>query len=294
MRFYRGASALLALTFAMAAALPAAAQPEKITVGGRPAAGQTVRLKIVQDADMTMKPAEAPAGSPMGPMHLKAKTTTVAVQKVGTPDEKGALKIEMTYEDILQDMQMNGEPAPPEASQAVNAMKGKTLAMVVDEAGNVVEVTPPPDFPMPTAMIKDVLKQALGLMPRQEIAVGETVTTPFAMGVPIPITTGEPPQMKGVLKSTLTGLTGAPGSQVAALAQEVTASVDATVAGPGGAGDIAIKMTVQGSGTTDWDVKGALVRGSKMTTRIDGTFAVPGAGAMELSGTTIVDVERVP
>ena len=151
MRFHRGATTtLLTLTFAMATALPAVAQ-KKVTVGGRPAPEQTVRLNIVQDADLNMKPAEAAAGSPMGPMHLKAKTTTVASQKVGTPDEKGALKIEMTYEEITQDLRLNDQPAPPEAAQAANAMKGKTISMVVDAAGDVVEVTPPADFPMPRA-----------------------------------------------------------------------------------------------------------------------------------------------
>jgi hypothetical protein len=83
--------------FATALALPAAAQPRKVTVGGRPAPAQTIRLNIVQDADLKMQPTQAAAGSPMGPMHLKAKTTTVVSQKVGTPDEKGAIKVEMTY-----------------------------------------------------------------------------------------------------------------------------------------------------------------------------------------------------
>ena len=71
----------------------------KVTVGGRPSPGQTVRLNIVQDADLNMKPTEAAAGSPMGPLHLKAKTTTVVVQSIGKPDEKGALQVDMTYED---------------------------------------------------------------------------------------------------------------------------------------------------------------------------------------------------
>jgi hypothetical protein len=295
MHFHRGATtSLLTLTFAMATALPAVAQTKKVTVGGRPAPGQTVRLNIVQDADLNMKPVEAAAGSPMGPMHLQAKTTTVASQKVGTPDEKGAITIEMTYEEITQDMRLNDQPAPPEAAQAANAMKGKTLSMVVDASGEVIEVTPPPDFPMPTPMIKDILKQAIGLMPKQEIAVGETVTAPFAMAMPLPMPGGEPPQLKGELKSKLTGVTGAPGSEIAALEQEVIASVDTTMPGPGGSGEIAIKMTVKGTGTTDWDVKGGLVRGSKMTTQINGTFTVPGVGAMEMSGTTIVNVERLP
>ena len=69
---------LLTLTFAMASALPAVAQ-KKVAVGGRPSPGQTIRLNIVQDADLSMKPGEAAAGSPMGPMHLKLKTTTVEI-----------------------------------------------------------------------------------------------------------------------------------------------------------------------------------------------------------------------
>jgi hypothetical protein len=158
----------------------------------------------------------------------------------------------------------------------------------------VLDVTPPADFPMPAAMMKDMLKQALGLMPKQEIAVGESVTAPFAMAMPLPLPGGEPPQLKGELTSKLAGVTGAAGSEVAALEQTVTAGVDATVPGPGGSGDVTIKMQVKGSGTTDWDVKGALVRGSKMTTDINGTFTVPGVGEMQMTGTTTVSLARVP
>jgi hypothetical protein len=138
-----------------------------------------------------------------------------------------------------------------------------------------------------------MLKQALGLMPRQEMAVGQSVTAPFAMAMPLPMP-GDPPQLKGDMTSTLTGVTGTPGNEVAALAQTVAAGVDATVPGPGGSGDIAIKLQVKGGGTTDWDVKGALVKASKMTTTISGTFTIPGVGAMEMNGTTIVNVERLP
>jgi len=290
MRFPRPlATTLLTLTCALAAALPAAGQ-QKVTIGGRPAPGQTVRVNIVQDADFTMKPAEGGAGGQLPPSaHVTIKSTTVASQKVGTADEKGNLKVELTFEQITQDMKMNDQPAPPEAMAGAEAMKGKTLSMTLDPAGEVVEVTPPADFPLPQSAIKDMLKQALGLMTKQEMAIGDTVTAPFSMAMPIPMPGGEPPQMKGELKSTLTGVTG----EVATLGQVVTAAVDSNITAPNGI-QIGIKMTVKGSGTTDWDVKGALVRGSKMTTQIEGTFDIPNVGLMNLAGTTTVNLERVP
>lgn len=295
MRLHRGVTTtLLMLTFAAATALPAAAQPaRKIAVGGRPSPGQDIRLNIVQNADLTMKPAAAPADSPVGSMHLKAKTTTVVTQKVGTPDPQGALKVEMTYEDVSQEMSMNDQPAPPEAAANAAKLKGKTLSMTLDSSGEVVDVTPPADFPLPQGMIKEMLKQALGLMPRQEMAIGESVSAPFQMAMPVPVSTGEPPQLKGTLTSKLTAITGSPGSEVAALEQVVDASVEATMPGQNGA-DVAIKMTVKGNGTTDWDVKGAIVKASRMTTQINGTFSSAGMGAMEMTGTTIVNLERVP
>ena len=103
---------------------------------------------------------------------------------------------------------MNDQPAPPEALAGAEAMKGKTLSMTLDRAGEVVEVIPPRTFAMPQSAIKDMLKQALGLMPKKEMAIGDTITAPFAMAMPIPMPGGEPPQMKGELKSTLTGVTG--------------------------------------------------------------------------------------
>jgi hypothetical protein len=294
MRLYRGVTTtLLTLTFATASALPAIAQTKKVTVGGRPSPGQSLRLNIAQDADLTMKPVEAPAGSPIGPMHLKAKTTTVVVQSIGTPDPKGVLQVDMTYEDITQNVSMNDQPAPPEAAEAAMKIKGKTLSMTIDTNGEVIEVTPPPDFEMPPDMIKDMLKQALGLMPRKEMTVGETVSTPFAMAMPVPMP-GDAPQLKGELTNTLTGVSGSAGNETASLEQVVTANVDATMPAPGGSGTIGIKMQVTGRGTSEWDVKGALVKASKMTTNIAGTLTFPGTGAMELTGTTIVSLDRVP
>jgi len=293
MRLHRGVTTtLLTLTFAMASALPAVAQ-KKVMLGGRPTPGQTIRVSIVQDADLNMKPAEAAAGSPMGPMHLKAKTTTVVSQKVSTPDEKGAVPVYLTYASISLDYTINAPPAPPAGAPAAAKIKGKTLSMVIDGSGEVIEVTPPADFQMPTGMVKDMLKQAFGLMARQEMSVGETVTTPFSMAMPIPMP-GDPPQLKGEMKSTLTGVSGAAGTEAAAVEQIVTASVDSTMPAPGGNGDIGIKMQVTGKGTSDWDVKGALVKASKMTTNIAGTLTIPGVGAMELTGVTIVSLDRVP
>ncbi len=293
MRFpHAAATTLLTLTLAAASAWPAAAQTTKVPVGGRPTPGQTLRLNIVQDVDLTMKPAEAVAGSPIPEMHLVGKTSTVVSQKVGTPDEKGVLKVDMTYDDVSQDMSLNGKPAPPEAVAATQRIKGKTLSMSLDAAGELLEVTSPPDFPMAPELMKEMLKQAMSLMPRQELAVGETVTSPFAMALPLPIP-GDAPQLKGELKSTLIGLSGGPGNEIAALQQVVTATVDTTVAGPGG-NQVAIKMTVSGQGTADWDVKAALVKASKMTTRLSGTLTLQGAGALELNGTTMVTLERLP
>ncbi len=236
MHFHRGVTTtLLTLTFAMASALPAVAQTKKVAIGGRPTPGQTIRLNIVQDADLTMKPSAG--DSQIEPQHLQVKTTTVVSQKVGTPDEQGTIKVEMIYEDVSQDMSLNDRPAPPEAAEVALKIKGKTLSMTIDAKGDVVDVTPPADFPMPPELMKDMLKQALGLMPRQDIAVGETVTAPFAMAMPLPIP-GDPPQLKGDLQSTLTDVAGGPGNEVATLEQVVAAAVDATVPSPTGGGEI--------------------------------------------------------
>ncbi len=118
----------------------------------------------------------------------------------------------MTYDDISQDVRLNDQPAPPEAVEAALKIKGKTLSMTIDANGEMLDVTPPPDFPLPPALLKDMLKQALGLMPKQELAVGQSVTAPFAMAMPLPMP-GDPPQLKGDLKSTLTGVTGAAGQR---------------------------------------------------------------------------------
>jgi hypothetical protein len=104
---------------------------------------------------------------------------------------------------------------------------------------------------------------------------------------------GEPPQLTGDLQNTLTDVTGAPGQEVALLEQVVSGDVDATRPGPGGTGQVVIRVQVDGKGTTEWDVKGALVKGSKMTTTMTGTFTFPG-GSMALDGTSVVSLVRLP
>ena len=106
MRFHRGpALSLLTLVSTLATAQPAVAQ-RTVTVGGAPAPGQSIRLTIVPDSDMNMKPTAAAAGSPLPTMHLKQKMTMVISQKVAAPDDKGAIGIQVTYEDISQDGRM--------------------------------------------------------------------------------------------------------------------------------------------------------------------------------------------
>jgi hypothetical protein len=278
------------------AAGPAAAQTDRVMIGAVPAPDQTLRMKMTQALDFTVTPiGDPPPGAPPGPMRLTGNTVTVLRQDVGKLDAEGRLRIDLTYEDVAQEMRMNDKPMPipPEATAG---LKGKTISMWVDAKYQVVDVTIPEGFPIPADQMKQLLVQLMGSIPHQEMRVGETITTPLSMPLPIPMPGGAP-VMTGETRTTLVKVVPDGSDQIATLDQTVEASSDSTNAMAGGV-KLRVKIKVKGSGTTETGVKSGLARSSTMKSDIEGQFE-PEAGskgppAVKLAGTMNMTIERVP
>ena len=178
-----------ALAMAAAFAVPVAAigQSARVMIGASPAPGQTVRLRMTQEMDFELKPiGEPPPGLPKEGIRSKGKSMLLLKQEVGATDVNGRLRLDLTYEDVSQELRVNDAPLPiPQDSY--DTLRGKTVTMWMGKDNEVLDVTAPENFPIPQDQLKQFLGPLVASVPHQEMSVGETVTLPFSMALPIPV-----------------------------------------------------------------------------------------------------------
>jgi hypothetical protein len=284
------------LLAAVLAASPAGSQTDRVMVGAPPAPDQSLRLKMTQAMNFTLTPlGDPPPGAPAGPMQVTGSTVTTIRQQVGKPDADGRLQIDLTYEDVSQEMKMNDKPVPMPAD-AAEALKGKTVTMWVDSTFQVVDVKAPEGFPIPADQLKQLMVQLMGSVPHQEMRIGETVTVPLSMPLPIPLPGAQPPVLKGETKTTLVKVAPQGNDQIATLEQTVEAALDSTNDMPGG--KLRIVFKVKGSGTTLTAVKAGVAHSSTMKSDIEGQFEPQGAAkgppAVKIAGAMNMTIEKLP
>jgi hypothetical protein len=292
-RSARGAVLALAL---LIPAAPLVSQ-SRVMIGARPAPNQTARLRMVQELDMTLKPAgaEVPPGFPPDGLHVTGSNTLVLRQEVGAIDGKGRLRLNLSYEEVAQTMRLNDTDVPiPSAN--LDTLRGKTVTIWMGPRREILEVITPENFPLPADQLQQVLGPLQASLPSQEMTIGETVTLPFTMPIPIPVPgANAPPTMVGQTKTTLTKLLPEGGDQLALLDQSIELALDATAATSRGS-SVRMDMTLTGTGTTELLVTSGLLKSTRMEATMTGQFEPPGAGssAVTITGQLRVNVTREP
>jgi hypothetical protein len=288
--------AALAMAAAFAVPFAAIGQSARVMIGASPAPGQTARLRMTQEMDFELKPiGDQPPGIPKEGIRSKGKSMLLLKQEVGALDANGRLRLDLTYEDVSQELRVNDAPLPiPQDSY--DTLRGRTVTMWIGKDNEVLDVTAPENFPIPQDQLKQFLGPLVASVPHQEMSVGETVTLPFSMALPIPVPAGgAPPMLVGQTKTTLTRLTAEAGDQVATLDQTMTVAFDSSGETTMGR-NVRMDMKIVASGTTDTFVRGGLVKSNAMNGTISGQFAPGGksGSSMKLTGTLTMTVERVP
>ena len=274
----------------------AGAQP-RVMIGATPAPGQTVRLRMTQEMDFVIKPigdAVLP-GMPKDGIHSKGKSTLLLKQQVGAVDADGRLRLDLTYEDLSQDLKVNDAAVPVQQGE-LDKVRGKVVTMWMGKDLQVLDVSAPEGFPIPADQLKQFLGPLVASLPHQEMSVGEAVTLPFSMALPIPTPAGSAaPLLTGQTKTTLMRVTPEGDDQVATLQQSLDVSYDSANETSAGR-RVRMNMKIAGSGTTDTYVRGGMVKSNVMSATMNGQFLPEGGSAagMKLSGTMSMTVERVP
>lgn len=268
----------------------AAAQPEAIIVGALPQPGQSQRVQTTQTLQMKMLPeGELPPGFPAEGVRLEQTTVTVMRQDIGLVDNDGRVRHDITYESMTQTSTMNGKEVPI-PSDRISMLNGKAFTMWIDRNNEVVDVVVPEGLPITGEQAKQMMGSLLAAVPRQTIRVGETVTKPFTMDLPVP-GGREAPKMTATTKLTLTGVDGAGTDRVANfdVAVEGRLKADAPGTGP------AMSMTVNGTGTMRTHLLSGFVIANTSEQTIEGTFGAPGGKgpAFTLRGTVLIKTTRL-
>lgn len=285
MRIHTRLSLAVALTLVVVG--HAAAQPEAVVVGALPQPGQSQRLQTTQSVRMKMLPeGDVPPGFPADGIRIEQTTVTVMRQDVGLVDKDGRVRHDITYESMTQTSTMNGTEMPI-PSDRINMLNGKAFTMWVDTNNEVVEVGVPEGVPLSADQAKQMLGSIFAQVPRQAIKVGETVTKPFSMELPVP----NAPKLSATTRLTLTGVDGVGSDRVA----NFDSSFEGALKGDAPAKGPAVSMTLGGTGTMRMNLLTGFVIASTSEQEIDGTFGSPnGKGpAFTLRGTVLVKTTRL-
>lgn len=279
----------LVLSFASHTAAQTAPS-DAIVVGALPQPGQSQRLQTTQKMQVKMVPeGELPPGFPAEGLRLEQTTVTVVRQDIGLVDNDGRVRHDITYESMTQTSTMNGKEVPI-PSDRLSMLNGKVFTMWLDRNNDVADVVVPEGLPLTSEQAKQMMGSMLAAVPRQAIRVGETVTKPFTMDLPVP-GGREAPKMTATTRLTLTGVDGVGTDRVANfdVAFDGRLKVDAAATGP------AMSMTVGGTGTMRTHLLSGFVVASTSEQTIDGTFSVPGGKgpAFTMRGTVQIKTTRL-
>jgi hypothetical protein len=287
---------VLAAGLALVIAGPAAAQPappDAIIVGALPQPGQSQRLQTTQRTQLKMVPeGELPPGFPAEGLRIEQTTVTVMRQDIGLVGNDGRVRHDITYESMTQTSTMNGKEVPI-PFERVSMLNGKVFTMWIDRNNDVVDVVVPEGVPLTGEQAKQMIGSVLTAVPRQAIRVGETVSKPFTMDLPVP-GGREAPKMTATTRLTLTGVDGAGTDRIANFDVAVEGLLKADAAGTGPA----MSMTVSGTGTMRTHLLSGFVVASTSEQTIDGTFSLPGGNgplgpAFTMRGTVLTKTTRL-
>lgn len=288
MRFTRSSALLLVL----ALAAPLSARQDKVLIGGTPTPGQTQRTRMSQVMDLQLKAGDtAPAGFPAEGIRMEMTSDIVMTQKVGAPDADGRTRMDVTYESVSQGGSMNGRAMPMPSSSG--GFEGQTLTLWMDKDNQVVDVTVPQGLPMSQGQAKQMFGQLFGAVPRQEMAVGETVSRPLSVAVPVPGGGASGQAVTGTTRITLSRIDGEGAGRVAVLTTVFDGALETPAASAADG-----RVTMSGEGTTQLALQSGLVLSAKSTTTIEGPMALPGAPVgmppLTMHGVVTVTLERLP
>lgn len=272
---------LLPVLLVTGAMLPrsAAAQGERITLRGNPVPNQTVHVGMSQEMafDIVME------GMSMGPMRMEGVTRFSTTQQVGAPDAQGRITALVIWDDVAVDLKMNGNPM---GAGAASPLIGKTISIVYDAQGKLVDVQIPAELGEAGNSVKQMLTSLSGSIPNVTLGVGDTVTVPISIPIPIPLPGAQAATMESRTTSKLVAIELDGSDRIAVLDQVIEATLNQPLDMPGPSGTMSVNLVLKMSGTGKLrlNVDKGFVQAGNSDMKIEMTMLMQGM-TMKMNGT---------
>ena len=269
MKFPHYRSLIIALGLALFASITTFAQSEKIKFKMVPEPNQTVRMRAIQDMELSMSfESETPsAGALPEPVKMTARAVFALTQKVGAPDKEGNVIAEVTYDEVSSELMVNDQPM--QIGEKVDNFIGKKITATFNSRGEMIDLKVPPDLGLPEESFKQLLKSIYGNVPQTPLGVGEVATAPLDFTIPLPVPGAPPLKIDGLIKFTLVSVEKDATGRTARFDQTMDGKVvsDMDVPGPGGQIKMSLDFKLNGGGGMVMDVDKGFLKSSdsKMT-----------------------------
>jgi hypothetical protein len=273
---------LVAIAITVLTSLSGFGQSDKISLRRIPLPNQTVRMKMVQETDIDMTMEGMPAAAGVGPMKMSMKNVTRMTQKNGAADSQGNIQAEITIDEASSDtkMSMNGV-AMPAPSGPSNPMLGKKFTVVYDKLGNVVDSRTSSIEGVSEDSFKQLMKSFSGNLPGNAIAIGETVTAPLDVAIPLPLAGAGQMKMDGQVQYKLISVEKDGNDRIATIATTFNGKLvtDADVPGPNGSKiKMSIDIKLNGGGTSLSNLDKGFLKSSESKSTFGGPIRMNGGG----------------
>lgn len=282
------------LLVAVAIAVPVlvSAQSDRIPIRVAPTPNQTAHGTMVFDMafNLTIDGAPPNVPAPPGPMALAMKMTMAHSLAVGARDDDGNVSAHLTIDDATYTVSMNGTTMPAPNPSA--AWKSIDATFVFDSNGTVSSLSTPSDSPVP-APVRQAIESMMQSLPVGTLAVGESMTVPLALNIPLPMAAGGI-STTGRTTITLTSVSNEVGQRIAHYTSESSGRFSGDGASPlGGAGAAnTVDMQFTMSGTTDVNLDRGLIQAGNQHGTIEADFHSSGNAAMRIHVAGPITIEQ--
>jgi hypothetical protein len=216
------------------------------------------------------------------PMKIEGKTAMAYTLVTGAPNAQGQMTSQLTYDQVSGELSVNGTQFP--AGDALSRMAGQTMTVVYGADGTIVDVLSPAEQKETAAAVKTLLTEMSKYFPTVSLAVGESVTQPLSVALPLPVPGMGPLTIDGQVTTKLVSLEGDSADRLANCEQTYEAAFKPPAGAPAAAGAAAtppptFDLMMRGRATLQINVDRGFVKTSQMETIFDGSFPSPLGGA---------------
>ena len=243
------------------------AQSERLTIRMAPAPNQTIREQMTIVVAMTTTPRLSSSDSPsVPPEQGEMKTTMDLTSTVGPIDRRGEYDARVVIEHATMTATSNGQVDPAPTSPARVDGVEPTVAFHYDSQGRMTGAIVESDTGAVDTAVTRAMSAMLATVAPITLSIGETVTVPMEMKVPLPADAGRLSTL-GETRLTLTSVSFEGADRIAHLALKMTTFINQYSIGASGP-QMADEMRTMSEGKMDVNIDRGIVLHNEQTTTI--------------------------